>query len=285
MESTAEEPATSSSTNRGGSPREHDAAKRVAAGGRPPWHVHYEDGDALPPRGLRGILEEWGCAVVSGVVTSGECKAWGDSISGFFESLGTGVRISDDNVAGNCPRSQWVVNNGGLCHNFGCGHLPAVWEARCHRRVRALFGAIWGTDALACSFDGVNVDRPKVNQSRQPPKLSLHTDQDPHSNPGDAMHCVQAVLSLTTTVAASAGTTLIPGSHKFHEEMLLREFPVDRKEHKKDWIVLSDPMLEWLRGRAPCGTVHIETRPGDVVLWDSRTIHCGRRVSLGWTGR
>jgi len=259
----------------------------------PPWRVPFAALEETPGR-LRGIVDEWGCAVVSGVATPGECAQWATDIAGFFEALGTGVRITpgdkrqnEGDVARECPRSRWMVNNGGLCHNFGCGHLPPVWDARCHPRVRRVFAEIWGTDELACSFDGVNVDRPKLNPSRQAPKLGLHTDQDPASNPA-GLRCVQGVLSLTRTVTACSGTSLVPGSHRYHREMLLERFPTPAKEFKRDWIVLPDPALNWLLARPGCNIVHVETSAGDMVLWDSRTIHCGRRVratGMRWEAR
>ena len=244
------------------------------------WTISFADFEASPAR-LVDALDEWGVAHVRGVCSASECAGWARGLKGFFEGLGTGVTLSEElsELQELCPRSRWVVNVGGLCHNFGVAWLPEVWEVRAHHNVRRMFEAIWGQSELACSFDGVNVDRPKVETPRKPPVLGLHTDQSPHSSPADVRYCVQSALSLTPTVAASGGTTVMPGSHRHHRDLLLHQFPVAEKEYKKDWISLTDDMVAHLVARG-CPVVHVETQPGDLVLWDSRTIHCGRKVRL-----
>jgi hypothetical protein len=64
------------------------------------------------------------------------------------------------------------------------------------------------------------------------------------------------------------------GSHKFHKEFKER---FDIKE-KKDWYKLSQSQQSFYDN---CSIANIKCPKGSLVLWDSRTIHCGIESSKG----
>ncbi|KAG1673015.1 hypothetical protein FOA52_005945 [Chlamydomonas sp. UWO 241] len=250
----------------------------------PGWEIRYQDvveDDDL----IRHVLDAWGFVVVRGVALRAECDQWGAGVRSFFGSLSTGVVLSDEDVAVNWPGKRWLVNSGGICHNFGVGHLPEVWQARQHPHVLCVFASVWQTSELVVSFDGVNAERPKTASPQQPPTDTLHTDQSPWSNQ-DARVCVQGVLSLTSTREHTGGTTVVAKSHVQHRRLLVDTFKVPEKEWKKDWISLEAPMHVWLLDQPGCQVLKLATDPGDLVLWDSRTMHCGRKTpdvhTHGW---
>ena len=97
----------------------------------------------------------------------------------------------------------------------------------------------------------------------------MHIDQHPIGRPGK--HCVQGLVNLIPTSPACGGNVMVPGSHKRfasipekYPERLARIHPtIDHFRFPNDDELLADtqPII-----------CHLEA--GDLLLWDSRTIHC-----------
>lgn len=93
-------------------------------------------------------------------------------------------------------------------------------------------------------------------QSRMVPSV----DQ---GNKQRGFRCVQGILTLLDCNAQTGGFSLIPGSHKFHEELLgVAGKDVNFVTVPPDFHVLQQKQI------MPC------YRAGDMILWDSRTVHC-----------
>lgn len=89
-------------------------------------------------------------------------------------------------------------------------HTPASTPAHSPQLLPA---AIWGTSALLCSFDGLNVFRPWSAGSGGKAHWRtrggwFHVDQNPRLRPG--RHCVQGLVTLTDCTEASGGLVVIP---------------------------------------------------------------------------
>jgi hypothetical protein len=66
---------------------------------------------------------------------------------------------------------------------------------------------------------------------------------------------------------------LLPGSSRLTEEFF--ETRTDKSKWEKiDWRRFSEKEMEWFvsRGLKP---IKVEAEPGDLILWDSRTVHWG----------
>ena len=96
----------------------------------------------------------------------------------------------------------------------------------------------------------------------------------------DHLDCAQGVLSLTPTSARTGGTTVVARSHLLHGAALRTLFPREElaADPRLNWHVLTPQQREWLLAQPRCALVHVATSPGDLLLWDSRTIHCGRQA-------
>lgn len=89
----------------------------------------------------------------------------------------------------------------------------------------------------------------------------LHVDQGRSLR---GMQCIQALVTLTSVTEETGGFFCIPRSHNYHEELVT--------SHAKD----DDNYLK-VPGDFPClkdPQVMPRCFPGDMILWDSRTIHC-----------
>ena len=96
----------------------------------------------------------------------------------------------------------------------------------------------------------------------RPQTEGLHLDQNPVSKPG--LDCVQGMVPLYDVTAATGGLGVVPGSHTGMPGEWRRQFA-----GKGDWCPL--PSDDRLQGAERL----VVADAGDLVLWDSRTVHGG----------
>lgn len=226
---------------------------------------------------LRDALDTHGYAHVRGVLSDAALvHSLVDNLKGFIQGLGFGGRFDDaESVA--LPRMWPPACSAGIMGEYGAGHTEAAWRVRLHANVRALFAAIWGTSELVTSVDGINAERPHGGHLSDGEALLLHSDSNPFKGER-AKSLVQGVVSLTPTRAGSGGTTVVARSHLLHQRLFASREAQLRGEGSHAFVVLNAQERAWLRRQASCELVHIETEPGDMVLFSSRTVHCGRRA-------
>jgi ectoine hydroxylase-related dioxygenase (phytanoyl-CoA dioxygenase family) len=161
--------------------------------------------------------------------------------------------------------------------SYGIGHSEAQWFLRGVPNVKKAFAKIWDTDELLTSFDGVSLWRPwNINPEwkTESGQSWFHIDQHPISKPGK--QCIQGLVNLLPTSREIGGNVIIPGSHKFFEnlpneyEERLSRLPLDIDHFR---FPNDDPKLS----SSKAVMCHME--PGDLLLWDSRTIHCSNSGS------
>eukprot|EP00040_Diaphanoeca_grandis_P036342 m.231390 g.231390 ORF g.231390 m.231390 type:complete len:244 (-) comp33600_c0_seq4:178-909(-) len=84
------------------------------------------------------------------------------------------------------------------------------------------------------------------------------------------MACVQGLVTLTVADETTGGLCVIPGSHKDHTAFCKRfKYHMATGDYipvKKGDVILNK------------GGVLLEAKPGDLLLWDSRTVHCNTRA-------
>jgi len=132
--------------------------------------------------------------------------------------------------------------------------------------VQRAFATIWGDDQLLASFDGANIFRP-WHRSKQAEILEktggswFHVDQGT-TKPG--LNCVQGLVSYMDATPATGGLCVIDGSHKKFADFLKYA-----ATSEKDFVLVprGDPLLNQ-------GFKLVTCRAGDLLLWDSRCIHC-----------
>jgi len=132
-----------------------------------------------------------------------------------------------------------------------------------------------GTDDLLTSFDGMSIFRPwKLNQQwkTNPSASWLHIDQHPLHRHG--LQCVQGLVNLLPMNDSCGGNVLIPKSHrdftnipkKYPERVAKVPAAIDHFRYPAN-----DPLLV---DDAPEQPIMCHMEVGDMLLWDSRTIHC-----------
>jgi hypothetical protein len=215
-------------------------------------------------------LSEHGYVVIANALSDAQAAHAIDLTWQYLESLGTGIRRDDTSTWGD---DRWpVAVHGGIIPSQGIGHSEAQWFIRSVPAVKDAFAAVWGDDDLLTSFDGMALWRPTaINPEWRTNRGGswLHIDQHPIGRPG--FHCVQGLVSLLPTSPETGGNVMIPGSHKrfasipddYTDRLARIHSSIDHFRYPAD-----DPQL----AETPPIMAHLEA--GDLLLWDSRTIHC-----------
>lgn len=215
-------------------------------------------------------LEEHGYVIFAQTLSEAEAKTALGLLWDYLEGLGTGINRHERETWGD---DRWpTAVHGGILPSYGIGHSAAQWFIRDVPNVKAGFAQIWDDDDLLVSFDGVTLWRPwtyEPSWKTNPGNSWLHIDQHPIGRPGK--HCVQGLVNLLPTSPETGGNVVIPGSHRLFEkipeqyaERLARIHPsIDhfRFPNDDENLVQNQPIM-----------CHMEA--GDMLLWDSRTIHC-----------
>ncbi len=94
-----------------------------------------------------------------------------------------------------------------------------------------------------------------------------HVDQNALLPEHAGRVCVQGLVSFTAATADTGGLCVIPGSHRQHTELCHRSVMAARMKIDFVTVDAGDPILA-------DGGVLVTCEAGDLIVWDSRTVHC-----------
>ena len=150
------------------------------------------------------------------------------------------------------------LNGSGMVEMY---NHAALWANRQLPRIHQAFADIWETEKLWVTIDRCNLNLP----TRTGFNGFIHWDIDTSVDPLPVD--VQGVLSLTDTVPGQGGFQCVPGMPKRLKEWIKTQ-PADRNPHRPD---LSGLTVET-----------IETRAGDLLIWNSQLPHGVSRNESAW---
>ena len=146
-----------------------------------------------------------------------------------------------------------------------------TWYVRACPRVKEAFEQVWNTSNLVTSMDTAIAWAPWTKSEYPLRTEGLHLDQT-HS----AFDTVQGMVVLYDVTKDTGGLEVVPGSHlKFDE--ISDKVPANWKKAYWDgnWGPLPPNVFPSGSGKL------VEAKAGDLILWDSRTIHGGIRGEGG----
>ena len=212
-------------------------------------------------------LNDHGYVVIGDSYSQQETSQYYDDTWTLLESL------PHYNLQRSDPRTwnKWPgVESKGLISGNGIGHSKLQWNIRKNKNVRKIFSTLWNTDELICSYDGIGIYRPYLIDSSWTTRGRwFHVDQNPHDKPNKC--CVQGFVSLFDQNEYTGGLVVIPGSHKEFSKLK----SVRGVMKGVDYVSVLDISKEFETIASSCKPIKfVACKQGDVVLWDSRTIHC-----------
>lgn len=148
------------------------------------------------------------------------------------------------------------------------GHSQFVWDLRANNQIKKVFSLLHNEDDLLVSFDGFSFHFPFEHL---PNKRGVyrgnewfHTDQSPHRN----INCYQGIINLYDVNEGDATLRVIENSHLRHQQFF-KDKEIDKVNG--DWYKLDKDETYF----ADLEKVRVRAKAGDLILWNSKTFHCG----------
>lgn len=205
-----------------------------------------------------------------------------------IEGQGTGVNRAERSTWTNdrwCPRTAGdptkIAGSGSGAGGYGALQSDAAWYVRGRPGLKRMWASIYGTNDLIVSWDGFNVVRPWKHDptwrvTAQGPHIDgvrqMQTPDGRRPDGGDfdpsTRYYAQGVVNLVRSSPDAGGNVIVSGSHKHYATLNREFFSKSGNQRITPEIVAAYP--EIFVGNVIIA--HVE--PGDVVLWDDRSIHC-----------
>lgn len=209
-------------------------------------------------------LNENGYVVVASVATPDEVTAANALLWEFLEPACRMKQFDSSTWTDENFCKIGSTRNGILAYS-GINHSKFLWYIRRLPSVRLAFEQIFSTTDVITSYDGANIFRPW--HAPEAPTYSKTHSGWYHVDQGKTLrglNSVQGLVTLTDSNAETGGFCVIPGSHVFHDELVDLAAVGDRN------YLAIPPSFHALADRQ----ILVKCSAGDMILWDSRTIHC-----------
>jgi ectoine hydroxylase-related dioxygenase (phytanoyl-CoA dioxygenase family) len=218
------------------------------------------------------FLEENGYAVVAGAADAAEIAQAKADFWDHCEKVNPKLSRHDADTWG---KPNWFgegADRNGIISSQNIHHSDFAWNARLLPSVKQAFSNIWRSSDLITSFDAVNAFRPwKRNKEWLTEGGWWHIDQNAALDGHAGKVCVQGLVTYYDCTADSGGLCVIPKSHLHHDALCQQSDCA--KALKMDFITMRTAELRSLLGEEVAAHM-VAARAGDLILWDSRTVHC-----------
>ena len=210
-------------------------------------------------------LESQGYTVIKGAVPADRAAYYQDKAIKWLQTFDPNLDPEDPSTWK--QQSLPLQTNRNTYEHYSVVHEKFMWEARQEPGVIDAFQKIWGTDELLVSFDSLNVTLPNLKKPRTP---WPHVDQAPRKR---GLHCIQGIINLSHAGPEDGSLVVISGSSTLTEEYFDKHTDPSTWEWR-DNRYFDDKEMEFFFERG-CKVTKVLAEPGDLILWDSRTIHWG----------
>lgn len=179
--------------------------------------------------------------------------------------------------------ATWVASpEVGIMSGYGIGQSEFLWFARQLPKVKEAFTKVWETDDLLVSYDGCGVFRPiEYDPKWKTATAWYHIDQNCYNKKG--RHAIQGLVNFFPSGPHDGGFVVVPKSTFMIDEAFER-FPDMCSRKSRDYVRIRPEDPFWIESinkiernetnKYDLFPVKVVLDPGDLVLWDSRAIHC-----------
>ena len=158
-----------------------------------------------------------------------------------------------------------------IIQNWKIGHSQFVWDIRQNPKVANIFSTIWNVEKtdLLTSFDAVSFHIPPeiTGKGFFDGNSWWHTDQAPNNK---SFTCIQGMVLLYDVNPGDATLRVLENSNQFHKSF----FEENNIDKDSNWYMFNKKELKYFTNKG-CVPINVLAKAGDVILWDSRTIHFG----------
>ncbi|CAK9104900.1 unnamed protein product [Durusdinium trenchii] len=204
----------------------------------------------------RRHLEEEGYVVLAGALTLEEVQRGKDLLWSDLESV---HHISRDHPE---TWNKWRLSITGL--DTSVVQDAGAWFVRSCPGVKKAFEEFWGSSDLIVSMDAQIFWRPWwIRSAWKPQTEPLHLDQNPFHKPN--LETIQGMVPLLPVTKTTGGLQVVPRTHTASAKDALKE-ERPHLAYRGDWCPLMTAHQD---------SILLLASPGDLLLWDSRTIHGG----------
>lgn len=225
------------------------------------------------PETAKETLEQYGVAIIPDVLNKEECEQFVEKIWDYFEHI---TQLWDTPLS-RVSKKTWLgiydlyPSHSMLFQHHSIGQSQAVWDVRQNKKVVDVYSQIWKIkpEDLLVSFDGLSFGVPPeiTNRGWNRNHTWYHSDQ---SFTRKEFECIQGWVTGLDVNEGDATLAFYEGSNKLHGEFGDRFNITD----KADWYKLKKEEEQFYK-ESGCTEKKIKCPKGSLVLWDSRTIHCG----------
>jgi len=222
---------------------------------------------------IMNTLDDYGVAIIPKILDDEICEDTMNKTWNFFEFITNAWEIpikKNDKKTWRGFYNLYPMHSM-LYQHWHIGHNQFIWDIRQNPKILDIFSQIWKceNDELLVSFDTMSFGIPpeETNRGWNRNNTWYHSDQSFTRND---LECIQSWVTLEDVDNGDATLSFFEKSHKYHKEFK-ESFNIT---DKKDWYKLNVDELQFFKNKN-CSEKKIKCPKGSLVLWDSRTIHCG----------
>lgn len=223
---------------------------------------------------VKSVLDTYGVAIIPNVLNEDECKEMNDGMWDTLEHLTSkwDKPINRNNSESWREMTKLYPKHSMLIQNWSIGHAQYLWNIRQNPKIVNIYAKLWNCQPsdLLVSFDAASYHMPpettKLGWYRG--KDWFHSDQ---SYLDSSFKCIQSWVTGYDINEGDATLSILESSNDYHKEFQQR-FNTDVKD---DWYKLNEIERKFYEEEKICLPKRIKCPKGSIVLWDSRTIHCG----------
>ena len=216
---------------------------------------------------FRDELFESGFVVVKGVISPERASYYRQKAIQCLQSFTPKFDINNPNtwVEENMPKMER-----NMITRYAVSHEKFMWDARQEPGVLKAFTTLWGTDELLASFDALNITLPYRKHGKSRPEFAPwpHIDQSPMLK---GLCCVQGAINMSPAGPEEGSLVVYPKSHSYMDEFFDTHSDKSKWQRKNSFMFNDEHQKIFEeKGFKP---FKVECQPGDLLLWDSRTMH------------
>ena len=218
-------------------------------------------------------IEKYGVAIIPSLLNEEECEKM---VIGMWNTLEDITQTWEVPIHRDNPESWRNIRDlfplhSMLLQHWTIGHAQFIWNLRQNPKCVEVFAKIWDTaqEDLLSSFDAASFHMPsEITGIGWHRSTWYHSDQ---SFIARGFKCVQSWVTGLDVNRGDATLAFYEGSNNYHSDFGEAFGVTD----KNNWYKLdTEDKINFYKERG-CVAKRIMCPKGSLVLWDSRTIHCG----------